>query len=74
MNLFLTLYFFNITRLSLTCFNKNIYFYINAFFYILIYFSFNYYYYIKKKCKTELKFFEFIYIVNYKFEITTLFD
>ena len=49
MNLFLTLYFFNITRLSLTCFNKNIYFYINAFFYILIYFSFNYYYYIKKK-------------------------
>ena len=29
---FLTLYFFNITRLSLACLGRDIYFYINVFF------------------------------------------
>ena len=31
-DIFLTLYFFNFIRLSLTCLDKNIYFYINVFF------------------------------------------
>ena len=31
-NFFLILHFFNIIRLSLACFNKDIYFYINVFF------------------------------------------
>ena len=38
-NIFLILHFFNIIRLNLTCFDKNIYIYLKAFF-LCIYFLF----------------------------------
>ena len=38
-NIFLISHFFNITRLSLTCLDRDICFYINVFFYVHIFFS-----------------------------------
>ena len=40
-NFSLISHFFNITRLSLTCLNKDICIYLNVFFYIHIFFLFN---------------------------------